>query len=901
MIPFEIAFETNMASRCVSFADPYTIPEAHVKAMLKRWHVQSFGELVYHFYLGCFHIPCHEFVHCVQHELKQVDSDPYSWSAEHDASVLSLCLLNAVCGGLPECQAHNNAQFPMSLCNHVLAIVAPKNNRLFNAWSDDIRENYFKWRNNFGLVAPDKTIISADNEITGQFKSSIAVDTFAHDTNRLPELLQLLIESRSGDVYSIASSLPDTSDAAMRWRYVDHPTGSSSSSSSSSDDSKAASSFEARFCDAFQQFFDDIKTKQDQAADATHESSTSATASNKRQSKRQSRRNLKKNKKRSAMPNCATLAELAAHRRSIDTVSSRVADMVSAILRSGNYQLLYSRLPELLKLANDPAHIIVSTMTVCYARKEAKVFAVSQFTTIQKLLSQALRALADKHELQPTEAMQEIACQAKPHLCPLAWTNVVVALGLLPKLAHEDVVQYAQDLIQRRKFKDAALYVTEFGIHEEVDFENIVSQLCRQSQFPILLTLMKKLASKRYMIIHRIGSSGRNPKLALKYAEKFDIPHSDFPDFVKQQHQGAVAWLIKTDKIIEFADVVLKGKPDLLMFAIDNCVYRHKLREALDIATKYLEQSVCYSIPSLAPHIPTYLQNPDAYPYAQSADETKQAANGTVFFQSPLAAPDRVLMIDSPESIEQARKLISPYLRTSDSKINSATESDADFFHKTVIEHGLVVGLDAEFIPSFTGSSSSEQGAALLQLSTPTQAILMDLLKFSPEMDAFLYDVLTAPQTIKLGYGFVRDMKGLRKSYRDAKCFKGITNLLDLDRAESAVKLYRLHAPAGSKDASASTKQLRGLSNMLNLYTGTYLRKDCQMSNWARRPLRDDQVTYAALDAMIECIILKEIVERFEKDSDGNELFTALRKQIRTLGADGNDFEVSDSDANNSD
>lgn len=46
------------------------------------------------FFLACSRIMCHEVIHCIQHLAEQQDSDPVSWSAEHDASYVCHSLVS---------------------------------------------------------------------------------------------------------------------------------------------------------------------------------------------------------------------------------------------------------------------------------------------------------------------------------------------------------------------------------------------------------------------------------------------------------------------------------------------------------------------------------------------------------------------------------------------------------------------------------------------------------------------------------------------------------------------------------------------------------------------------------------------------------------------------------------
>ena len=66
----------------------------------------------------------------------------------------------------------------------------------------------------------------------------------------------------------------------------------------------------------------------------------------------------------------------------------------------------------------------------------------------------------------------------------------------------------------------------------------------------------------------------------------------------------------------------------------------------------------------------------------------------------------------------------------------------------------------------------------------------------------------------------------------------------------------------GSADSNASAPKAQGLSALVGTMLGKPLDKRPQCSDWNRRPLRESQIIYAALDALVLILIYDKIVER---------------------------------------
>jgi uncharacterized protein with PIN domain/prolyl-tRNA editing enzyme YbaK/EbsC (Cys-tRNA(Pro) deacylase) len=187
----------------------------------------------------------------------------------------------------------------------------------------------------------------------------------------------------------------------------------------------------------------------------------------------------------------------------------------------------------------------------------------------------------------------------------------------------------------------------------------------------------------------------------------------------------------------------------------------------------------------------------------------------------PLA---NVLFVDSESRLAEAARIL------------LAPPEDPDLVH--------VVGLDAEWRPTSEGGKDSP--VSILQLSTRTHAVILDIMNLASSAYSDLLTALFTSRSIfKVGFSFSGDLKKLRASQPNATCFTSIESLLELQDIANA----------------ASPSWGRSLSDLCHTVLGLSLSKVDRMSNWELRPLTERQVGYAALDAWCECAIVDSIIK----------------------------------------
>ncbi|CAO2836618.1 unnamed protein product [Amaranthus hypochondriacus] len=161
---------------------------------------------------------------------------------------------------------------------------------------------------------------------------------------------------------------------------------------------------------------------------------------------------------------------------------------------------------------------------------------------------------------------------------------------------------------------------------------------------------------------------------------------------------------------------------------------------------------------------------------------------------------------------------------------------DTDSLQKATsyIEGCKVVGVDCEWKPNYVKGSKANK-VSIMQIASEKIAFIVDLIKLyddAPEiMNSCLSRILHSPRVLKLGYNFQCDMHQLAQSYQNLDCFKRFEMLLDIQ------KVFK--EPCG------------GLSGLVKKILGTGLNKTRRNSNWEQRPLTQQQLEYAALDAVV--------------------------------------------------
>lgn len=159
---------------------------------------------------------------------------------------------------------------------------------------------------------------------------------------------------------------------------------------------------------------------------------------------------------------------------------------------------------------------------------------------------------------------------------------------------------------------------------------------------------------------------------------------------------------------------------------------------------------------------------------------------------------------------------------------------------------GNLAGIDCEWRPSLVRFQKTK--VAIMQIAFENIVYIVDMLALNacPELDEKLSSLMQS-EIYKLGVSFEGDRKMLKQSYPNLTAFqKEMVNYVDVVGAYAKVE----------------GKSPGGLAGACELVIGRTLCKYEQRSNWENRPLRESQMHYAALDAYVQILIVKRLVEK---------------------------------------
>ncbi|KFV14595.1 putative exonuclease mut-7, partial [Pterocles gutturalis] len=198
-----------------------------------------------------------------------------------------------------------------------------------------------------------------------------------------------------------------------------------------------------------------------------------------------------------------------------------------------------------------------------------------------------------------------------------------------------------------------------------------------------------------------------------------------------------------------------------------------------------------------------------------------------------------------------------------------------------VLRPGQVVGIDMEWRPSF--GMVGKPRVALLQIALKDEVFLLDLPRLLKEDEAerekeklprFIQRLYADAAITKLGYGMSGDLSSLAATCSALKDMdkqaQGVVDLLTVDKQVDVLSSEQSYKERGFRQPE------KGLSLLVQHVLGKPLDKTEQLSNWEKRPLREEQILYAASDAY--CLL--EIYEKLCKDPASFGLSSDLTESL---------------------
>lgn len=208
-----------------------------------------------------------------------------------------------------------------------------------------------------------------------------------------------------------------------------------------------------------------------------------------------------------------------------------------------------------------------------------------------------------------------------------------------------------------------------------------------------------------------------------------------------------------------------------------------------------------------------------------------------------------------------------------------------------------IIGIDGEWPPLIGANTSSPQKLSILQIATWDSCFIIDVIKLKesqPYWTLFTEKIMNSQKIIKLGFGIHNDLSQIRDAFSFKLDFKP-HKVFDLMKVTEYILSEYTNLIEESVIREARKRDLKGLSKIIFLLFGKALNKSEQFSDWNRRPLREDQVKYAALDAFCLLQINQRLEQLFtQNDYNYNEfvdnyLSGKLKKVIKIPKTDNKD------------
>ena len=216
---------------------------------------------------------------------------------------------------------------------------------------------------------------------------------------------------------------------------------------------------------------------------------------------------------------------------------------------------------------------------------------------------------------------------------------------------------------------------------------------------------------------------------------------------------------------------------------------------------------------------------------------------------------NKKVVVDNDQSLQWFEEEVDKWL----SELNRDLESEANSDENILLNYAW--GLDCEWKPG--PDCGGDSPVSTLQLGTRKKAFLIDLQTIcrssdnldeddsaENDLDRILLKLFRNPSISLVGFGVLQDLGKLAASFPHLRCFSEYVSVIDLQSISSVVY--------NTKFDKKATSSLQKMTAML---LKKRLDKTQQCSDWSRRPLSEEQVSYAMLDAAIIPLLLSAIFD----------------------------------------
>ncbi|GFY42115.1 exonuclease mut-7 homolog [Trichonephila inaurata madagascariensis] len=447
----------------------------------------------------------------------------------------------------------------------------------------------------------------------------------------------------------------------------------------------------------------------------------------------------------------------------------------------------------------------------------------------------------------------------------------------------EHVKEVINSLLPSQKYKEGFHLISALNLEEEFPLESCVFQLFFLGHETWVKAYLNKCPHLQTQFIETLDSLCKDSFALQKFVGSLNI------EGVKPKNMVIdTRWLTKRlPSFIEYFNVDIKKCPNLYhsrCLAAMSYLFRRRFTEGtieyepweelildtikdhVDIQKELLIRLICINEADLAFRF-TQLLKMNANDWPELLKRIPIPSSSPIFKDSTLTSddnekyltlrldPNAIRIVDTPEKLIEAVDDIS--------------------------ENYDVVALDAEWKPNL---GVFKEKLSLCQLAVWDYIYLLDILALQVYESKQIWEyllrkVFNNENILKLGYGGEYDLKVLMKTIECEK--DGDPNYRNLIDLGNIYKKLETHYPEVTEEIAQwhtadNEDDQKGLSKLCRIILGRHLNKGEQFSNWEQRPLRENQIIYASLDAF--CLLMI-----YEKNTFFKNLFFFGLKTNRNL------------------
>ncbi|XP_071430317.1 exonuclease mut-7 homolog isoform X2 [Pithys albifrons albifrons] len=495
-----------------------------------------------------------------------------------------------------------------------------------------------------------------------------------------------------------------------------------------------------------------------------------------------------------------------------------------------------------------------------------------------------------------------ILCQ-----CPANLLDPLLSIYQLHTADRNYLLEHVSHLYLQGNYKEAATLSMKLKLQPDQDVEKMCTPLLLQDKVNVVEDYVgdyPELQSKLLQILDTWcdpsfnirdvtrpyhGLSRYKPekfnrrtlsKLVFRLLDRFNVDPALCPNVINQRHLRTLNYLFykrfveKTMTEENWADHVQStvGESRWLQGQLVQLLVRHCGRRAAARWARHWGVPADVLPPGLAEQ-PPELHTPERIEEATKADNYEDSKKKD-YYQLPIPQENIHFLQTWEEALQCWEKVLQP---------------------------GQVVGVDMEWKPSF--GMVGKPRVALLQMAVREEVFLLDLPRLlqtaeeegdKERLPRLIQRLYCDAAITKLGYGMSGDLSSLAatcSALRDTdKQLHGVVDLLTVDkqlqkscgewrkgRKVDGLSPEHSHEEKGLRQPEKGLSQPeKGLSLLVQHVLGKPLDKREQLSNWEKRPLREEQILYAASDAY--CLL--EIYERLCKDPESFGLSSDLSESL---------------------